>query len=47
MIAPVRNEVLSVSEAASFLQEIDEEAERQEKETNKKNKDEVLVCLVF
>ncbi len=43
MIAPVRHEVLSVEDAASFLQEIDEEAERREKEkeTNKKNKDEV------
>ena len=43
MISPVRNEVLGVGEAASFLREIDEEAERQdkEKEANRKNKDEV------
>ncbi len=43
MISPVRNEVLGVGEAALFLREIDEEAERQdkEKEANRKNKDEV------
>ncbi|XP_064393950.1 probable ubiquitin carboxyl-terminal hydrolase FAF-X [Halichondria panicea] len=43
MISPVRNEVLGVGEAALFLREIDEKAERQdkEKEANRKNKDEL------
>lgn len=48
MIAPVRHEVLRVQEAASFLKEIDEEAEKRErdKEANRRNKDEVC-CYVF
>ena len=49
MIAPVRDEVLCVGDAATFLHEIDEEAEKREKEREpiRKNKNEVCFYLSY